>query len=327
MLTSELYAPGKIRLVEVPEPVLAPTPPDGVSGQIIFQPETTCLCGSDLPYFIGSDEWPIERGHSLHEMIGRVTATNGKRWQVGDRVLAVPRSQKGLSERFIVDENRVVEIATDLPEEQVLMAQPLGTVIYALKKVSQILDRDVAVVGQGPMGQLITASLRNLGARHIIGIDLLESRLKLSLQMGATETVCNAGRDPVAAVMEILGGNLPDVVVECVGHKDQQLNLCIDLCKRCGQLLCFGLPPEFVYGFRFRDLYMKNLTVHTSIDPDFSRDFPLAVRWIREKRIDVSPLVTHTYPLSRLQEAFELFRDRRDGVCKVIIEFPSKRTA
>ena len=75
MLTGELYAPGKIRLIEVPEPKLAPTPPDGVSGQIIFQPETTCLCGSDLPYFNGWDEWPIEQGHSLHEMIGTVTAT------------------------------------------------------------------------------------------------------------------------------------------------------------------------------------------------------------------------------------------------------------
>lgn len=325
MLTGDPYAPGKIRLIEVPEPELGPTPPEGVSGQIIFQPETACLCGSDLPYFTGSDEWPIEQGHSLHEMIGTVIATNGRRWRVGDRVLAVPRSQKGLSERFIVEEDRAVEIAANLPEEQILMAQPLGTVICALKKIPNILDLDVVIVGQGPMGQLMNASLRNMGARHIIGMDLLEGRLKVSLRMGATETVCNADKDPIIAVREVLGGSLPDLVIECVGHKDQQLNLCIDLCKHAGQLLCFGLPPEFVKGLRFRDLYMKNITLVTSIDPDFSRDFPLAMRWIREGRIDVSPIITHTFPLDRLQAAFELFRDRKDGVCKVIVEFPSKK--
>ncbi|MGA2082707.1 MAG: zinc-binding dehydrogenase [Holophaga sp.] len=325
MLTSELHAPGKIRLIEVPEPELAPAPPEGASGQIIFQPETACLCGSDLPYFNGSDEWPIELGHSLHEMIGTVVATNGKRWRVGDRVLGVPRMQRGLSERFILDEDRAVRIATSLPEEQILMAQPLGTVIFALKKLPNILDLDVAVVGQGPMGQLMNAALSNLGARNIIGLDLVESRLQVSPRMGATATVCNARRDPIAAVKELLGGSLPDIVIECVGHKDQQFNLCIDLCKEGGRLLFFGVPPAFIDGLRWRDLLTKNVTVHTSMNPDFRRDFPLAVRWLEEGRIDVSPIITHTYPLVRLQEAFELFRDRKDGAIKVIIRFPSRR--
>ena len=108
MLTGDMYAPGKIRLIDVPEPMLEPVPPEGCNGQIIFQPETTCLCGSDLPYFNGWDEWPIEHGHSLHEMIGTITATNGNKWRVGDRVLAVPLMQQGLSERFILDEDRAI---------------------------------------------------------------------------------------------------------------------------------------------------------------------------------------------------------------------------
>jgi threonine dehydrogenase-like Zn-dependent dehydrogenase len=325
MLTSDMYAPGKIRLIDVPEPVLAPTPPDGVSGQIIFQPETTCLCGSDLPYFNGWDEWPIEQGHSLHEMIGTVTATNGKRWKVGDRILAVPVMQQGLSERFVLDENRCIEIATNVPEDQALMAQPLGTAIFALKKLPNLLDTDVVVVGQGPMGQLMNASVSNMGARNVIGIDLLESRLKVSPKMGATATVCNAKQDPVEAVKKILGGNLPDIVIECVGHADQQFNLCIDLCKQAGRLLFFGVPPNVVNGLRWKDLFYKNVTVHTSVNPDFRRDFPLAMQWIKEGRVNVAPIITHTYPLVKLQEAFETFRDRKDGAIKVIVKFPSAK--
>jgi threonine dehydrogenase-like Zn-dependent dehydrogenase len=253
-------------------------------------------------------------------MIGTVTATNGQRWRIGDRVLAVPVAQQGLAERFLLDENRAIPVATNIPEDQALMAQPLGTAIFALKKLSNLLDLDVAVVGQGPMGQLMNATLRNMGARQIIGIDLLEERLKVSHKMGATAIVCNSQEDPVSAVKRILNGNLPDIVIECVGHAEQQLNLCIDLCRHEGELLCFGVPPQFINGLRWRDLFFKNVTVHTSVGPDFRRDFPLAMQWIAEGRIDV----THRFPLSRLQEAFELFRDRRDGAIKVIVEFPSR---
>jgi threonine dehydrogenase-like Zn-dependent dehydrogenase len=324
MLAGDMYAPGKIRLIDIPEPTLADVPPDGISGQIIFQPETTCLCGSDLPYFNGWDEWPIEVGHSLHEMIGTVTATNGRKWKVGDRVLAVPVGQQGLFERYVLNENQAISIATNIPEEHALMAQPLGTAIFALKKLPNLLDVDVAIVGQGPMGQLMNAALRNMGARHIIGIDLLESRLQVSPRMGATETVCNSDEDPVEAIRKILGGNLPDIVIECVGHANQQLNHCIDLCRQGGQLLCFGVPPKLVNGLRWRDLFFKNVTVHTSVGPDFGRDFPLAMQWIGEGRVDVSPIITHRFPLSQLQQAFELFRDRRDGAIKVIVDFPAK---
>lgn len=324
MLAGDMYAPGKIRLIEVPEPVLPDVPPDGVAGQIIFQPETTCLCGSDLPFFNGWDEWPIEIGHSLHEMIGTVVATNGRRWKPGDRVLAVPEMQLGLFERYVLDERRAIPIATNVAEEQALMAQPLGTAIFALKKLPNLLDQDVAVVGQGPMGQLMNAALRNMGARQIIGIDLLESRLEVSPKMGATATVCNARRDPVDAVRKILHGRLPDIVIECVGHADQQFNLCIDLCRHGGRILCFGVPPATIDGLRWRDLFFKNATVHTSVNPDFQQDFPLAMQWTREGRIDVSPIITHRFPLSRMQEAFETFRDRRDGAIKVIVDFPAK---
>ena len=266
MLTSEIYAPGKIHLIDVPEPELSAAPLDGVSGQIIFQPETTCLCGSDLPYFNRWDEWPIEQGHSLHEMIGTVTATNGKKWNVGDRVLAVPCKQQGLSERFILDENRAITVATNIPEEQALMAQPLGTAIFALKKLPNILDLDVVVVGQGPMGQLMNASLRNMGsARDRLSVLICWKAVsKRSPKMGATATVCNAKDDPVVAVKEILGGSLADIVIECVGHADQQFDLSIDLCKHAGRILVFGVPPKAINSRNWRDMFFKGVwTVHT----------------------------------------------------------------
>jgi threonine dehydrogenase-like Zn-dependent dehydrogenase len=321
LLAGQICEPGKIRLVEVREPKLA------AAGQIIFQPEITCLCGSDLPFFDGPGEWgpyPQKVGHSLHEMVGTVVDSSGQRFRPGDRVLAVPTEQMGLFQRFAVSEQRAVPLDPRKPPEHTVLAQPLGTVIYALKKLPVVHDKDVAVVGQGPIGQIFCAALRNLGARKIIAIDRLPSRLEMSPKMGATDVICSATDDPVDAVRHITDDKMPDIVVEAVGHQEQALNLCVSLCSHGGRLLYFGVPPETLDGVRWRDLFFKNITVHTSVNPEFSRDFPLAMRWIAEGRIDLSPLVTHRFDLEDIQQAFETFRDKKDGAIKVLVDFPSR---
>lgn len=325
MLAGHFPAPGRVELVDAPEPCLKNPPgsSDG-TGRIVFQPECGCLCGSDLPYFEGTDpRYPAQIGHSLHEMIGTVIDTDGTRFRPGDRVLAVPVDQQGLFERFIVDEQRAIPLDPRALEEHALLAQPLGTVLFALKKLPEVMDKDVAVVGQGPIGQLFCAALRNLGAREIIAIDRLESRLRTSPQMGATATICTTEQDAIERVREITGGAMADIVVEAVGHNDQALNLCIDLCRQAGRILYFGVPPDRIHEIRWRDLFVKNLTVHTSVNPDFRRDFPLAMRWIGEGRIDVSKIITHRFPLAAIQEAYETFSERKEGALKVLVEFPT----
>ncbi|MBQ16246.1 MAG: alcohol dehydrogenase [Planctomycetaceae bacterium] len=321
-----MNAPGRVELVDIPEPELPTRDPSG-PGQILFQPTLSCLCGSDLPFFQGSDEFPIQEGHSLHEMIGTVVATNGEKFKSGDEVLAVPIDQRGLYERYLVDETRVIPVDKRVPGEHALLAQPLGTVIYALKKLPNVLDLDFAVVGQGPIGQLYNMALSNMGARQVIGVDLLPSRLAHSVKLGATATVCNAEVDAVEAVAELTGGRMVDVVIEVVGHADQAINLCISLARQGGRMLYFGVPPEILDGVRWRDLFLKNLTVHTSVNPDFERDFPLAMRWIGEGRVDVSGLVTHRFPIHEIQQAFEMFNERREGCLKVFLDYPGVASA
>ncbi|MCA9059586.1 MAG: alcohol dehydrogenase catalytic domain-containing protein, partial [Planctomycetaceae bacterium] len=174
MLAGHITEKRRIQLVDVDEPVL-PSAQDA-PGQMIFQPELTCLCGSDLPFFDQDFEdhpipYPQPVGMSLHEMVGTVVATNGTRWQPGTRVLAVPVGQHGFFERYVLSEQRSIALDPRLPDELALMAQPFGTVIHALKKLPNMIDRDVVVLGQGPIGQMFNVGLRNLGARRIIGID------------------------------------------------------------------------------------------------------------------------------------------------------------
>lgn len=204
-----------------------------------------------------------------------------------------------------------------------MLSQPLGTAIYALRKLPNLIDLNVAVVGQGPMGQIFNACLRNLGARQVIGIDRVAGRLELSPRMGATSAIDIERDDPVRAVARLTGDRMADVVIEAVGHANHALNLCIDLCAEEGALFSFGVPPEVIDGLEWRKLFFKKMTVHTSVNPDFNRDFPLAMRWISEGRLDLSPLITHRFPLKEIQRAYETFRDRKDEALKVLVEFPS----
>ena len=324
MLAGHFITPRVVKLVDVPEPEL----PAGSSGQIVFQPEMTCLCGSDLPYFDGDFEghvvqYPQPIGMSLHEMVGTVVATNGSRWKPGTRVLAVPVGQHGLFERFVLSEDRAIALAPGLPDEIAMLAQPFGTVVHALKKLPNMIDRDVVILGQGPIGQMFNIGLRNMGARRIIGVDPIESRLKLSNRMGATDTICSHGLNAGDTVRTILQGQLADVVIEAVGHKAQAFNDAVELAKPGGEILFFGVPAASIDGVALRAAMLKNLTIRTSLHPDFDRTFPLAMQWIAEDRVNLAPLITHRFPLHDLQTAFDTFRDRRDGASKVLVVFPS----
>ena len=318
MLAGEIYKPQKIRLVEVDEPQLAPHGTD----QIIFQPELACLCGSDLPYFEGDyAEFVPQVGQSLHEMIGRVVATNGSKFVEGDRVLCVPVHHFGLCERFVATERQAIPL---LPgdDSHLLLAQPLGTVICALRKLPNLINQNVVVVGQGPMGQIFCAALRMLGAKSIIAVEPVAKRLKVSPQMGATHTVDPGAENVIDAVKEITDGAMADLVIEVVGHREQQINQCIPLCRPHGTMLLFGVPCQQLEQLDLGELFWRNLKIQASVMPEFDVDFPLAMQWISEGRVDLTPIITHRYALSNIQAAFELFRERQHGVLKVLIDFP-----
>ncbi len=326
MLAGNITSARRISLVDVPEPMLPSA--QVAPGQMIFQPEMTCLCGSDLPYFDGNFEghpieYPQPVGMSLHEMVGTVVATNGKRWTPGTRVLAVPVGQQGLFERFVLSEDRACALIPGLPDELAMLAQPFGTVVHALKKLPNMIDRDVVVLGQGPIGQMFNCGLRNLGARRIIGIDPIESRLSLSRTMGATHTICARGIDAASAVRDLLDGQLAEVVIEAVGHQAQAFNDAVELTRPNGQILVFGVPPQSIDGVALRAAMWKNLSITTSLHPDFERTFPLAMQWIAEGRVNLRPLITHRFALSDIQTAYDIFRDRIDGAQKVLVVFPS----
>ena len=90
------------------------------------------------------------------------------------------------------------------------------------------------------------------------------------------------------------------------------MNLAIKLLRRNGTLLSFGLPHKYKYNLAFNEFFWNEGRLISSLDPTVE-DFRIAVDLIANKRIDVSPLITHAFPLSEAQQAFTLFANRADG--------------
>ena len=299
--------------------------PDIDAGEILVKLEVGSICGSDLPYFLFDTSHPLLSGLScplppmlsLHELVGQVTQSRSEHFKEGDRVLALPTiPHQGFAEYFVSSDDRAVPLPVG-PASRLVVSQPLGTVVHAGSKLPDIVGKTAVVLGQGPTGQLFTALLRHLGVAQLIAVDLLPERLSVSIRMGATDTICGNGAAVVNAVETITGGRRADLVVEVVG-KAETLNLAMQLLKRNGTLLAFGLPHKHNYDFAFHEFFWNEGRLICSLGPTVD-DFRVAVDMIATGVIDVEPLLTHSFPFSQAQEAFTVFADRADGVIKVVL--------
>jgi threonine dehydrogenase-like Zn-dependent dehydrogenase len=318
MLAGQIVGPSLLKMIEVPVPDIA-------DGEILVKLQVGSICGSDLPYFLFDTSHPALTGASaplpatlsLHELTGFVAQSRSKRFSEGDRVLALPTiPHRGLAEYFVSSDDRAVHLP-DGPATHLVLAQPLGTVVHACNKLPELIGQTVVVLGQGPIGQLFTALLRQLGVAQLIAVDLLPERLKVSTLMGATHTICGKAEEVIATIETITDGKWADLVVEAIG-KTETLKLAAQLIRRNGTLLAFGLPHQYNYDFAFHEFFWKEGRLICSLGPTVD-DFRVAVDLISNDVIAVAPLVTHTFPFNRAQEAFTLFADRTDGVIKVCL--------
>lgn len=320
MRAGQITARGRIEVVDA-------RPRRPAEGEVIVSLETACLCGSDIPYFSEAhDHYPLPVGLSLHEIVGTIVESASQTFRVGDRVLAMPIGLRGLYEHLTIGDDRLVSIESGFDNDTAVLAQPMATVLSALRTLPGLIGATVAVVGQGPIGLLFDLCLSRLGAARIVGIDLREDRVARSCQFGATDAICARRVDAVEAVRELTGGAMADLVVEAVGHEEQALNACIDLCRDSATLLYFGVPPDRLNDVAWHAAFRKRLTIKLTTPSDLRPFVQLAWQSIRQHQIDLSPLITHRYPFADIQRAFETYRDRRDGALKVMIDFDPGRS-
>lgn len=300
-------------------------------GELLVRSAYASICGSDLHAVYPANTppgLPRPPGFPGHEGVGEVVASNHPDFRQGDRVLTVPNYVAGMcfAEYQTIPASYCLPLPdSGVPPQHLLMAQQLGTVVYALqRRPVDVAGKTVAVIGQGSAGAFFTFLLRRAGAAKVLVSDLSEARLEYSRRLGADVVVNAAHAHFAQAVAEATGGRGADMVVEAVGT-DDTLAQSVELAASGGELLWFGLPfGQERLPFSFAQFFMKRLcaaTTYGAQDEPGHRSFREALDLIVKGEIDVAPLVSHVLPIEQIGRAFELAHTRDDGALKVSLRF------
>ena len=318
--------------------------------QVVVRMRVAAVCGSDLHNYRASAESLAARGQNRiipgHEPCGDVVALGPdvRGVRVGDRVvvyhyLGCGHCKHCLSgyiqwcperrgyggpihgsdaDLLLTNEVNCLPLPPELGYvDGAFIACQAGTAYSALGKLSPSGKDTLAVFGLGPVGLSGVMIGKALGAR-VVGIDLLEERLELALQLGVDEVV-DAGREEVAKRLKPLtGGEGPGLAFETSGSGAAHQQL-VDS-------LAFGGKAAFV-GFGARDrtvnlteIIGRQLTLMGSFVSPIGMYWDLAAFLVRH-HVPLEAMVTHRFALEDAPEAFRLADSGRTG--KVVFEWPA----
>jgi Zn-dependent alcohol dehydrogenases, class III len=222
----------------------------------------------------------------------------------------------------IVSENRV----TPIPQDFDLKLAPLfgcaiTTAIGVINNNAHVkVGQSVVVFGVGGVGLCIAQAAEMVSAYPIIAIDVVDSKLEMATQFGATHCI-NSKRvaDIDKAVRDIVGGGGADVVVETTGNA-RVIETAYGLAQAKGKTILVGVPRKgdniSIYSLPLH--FKKILTGSEGGDAEPHNDIPRYVRLVQAGKVRLSGLITHEFPLAKINDAIRMVREGEAG--RVIVD-------
>ena len=207
-------------------------------------------------------------------------------------------------------------IPDGVTDEQALLVGDVLATGYWAAQISEIRQRDtVLIIGAGPTGLCTLQCVRLLQPKRIIVCDVDESRLCfVNAHYPEVLTTGPEGLGEFVRAHSDHGG--ADVVLEVAGAENT-----LELAWRCARpnaIVTVVALYDKAQTLPLPDMYGKNLIFKTGgVD---GCDCEETLKLISEGKLDTEPLITHTYPLAKIDEAYELFENKQDGVIKIVIE-------
>jgi alcohol dehydrogenase len=206
-----------------------------------------------------------------------------------------------------------------LADEQVVLLADIASTGFSGAESAQIKIGDAVVIfAQGPIGLCATAGAKLMGATLIIAVDGDRNRLQVARQMGADVTLDFHESDVVAEVQKLTGGGA-DVAIEALGTQETFEGALRSL-RPGGTLSSLG-----VYSGKLQIPYepfaagLGDYRIVTTLCPGGKERMRRLMEVVRRGRVDLTPLLTHTFSLDRINDAYDLFGSRAEGVLKVAI--------
>ena len=231
----------------------------------------------------------------------------GKRLHNDKGDINVFYSQGSFAEHVIVHESSAIKVRSDAPPEVVcLLSCRITTGVGAVSRRAGVrAGESVVIFGCGAVGMGAVMGARLCGAGQIIAVDLVEERLEMARQLGASHTI-NASRDnPQQRAFEITGGGA-DYALECIGNIKVMMQA-FSCLHSTGTLVIAGAPPaadmvsfypfEFLFGKTVKGTFLGNVWPKIEI--------PRLVELFMDGQLPIDRLVATSYRLEQINEAIE----------------------
>lgn len=237
-------------------------------------------------------------------------------WRLGNTI-------DGCQAEFVLIPNAMANLAPipdGLTDEQVLMCPDIMSTGFSGAERAGIRIGDaVAVFAQGPIGLCAAVGARLSGATQIFAVDGLNERLTISRTLSADQVINFREQDPVSAIREATGGRGVDVAIEALGAQST-FEACLRTLKPGGTLSSLGVySGKLVLPLDAFAAGLGDYAIVTSLCPGGKERMRRLMSVLESGRADLRPLVTHRFPLDRIEEAYDLFVNQLDGVLKIAI--------
>ncbi|WP_234196389.1 MDR/zinc-dependent alcohol dehydrogenase-like family protein [Pseudacidovorax sp. NFM-22] len=315
MQAAVLAEPGRFAVAQVARPRPGP-------GQVLLRLEGCGVCASSLPVWEGRPwfDYPLPPGAPGHEAWGRIEAVGAgvEGLRPGQRVAAL--SYAGHAEFDVADAAAVLPLPPSL-EGLPFPGEPLACAANILERSDIRAGQTVAIVGIGFLGAVLTRLASQAGAR-VIALSRRAYARQMALRFGAEEALDVADlQAATAAVAELTGGRLCERVIEAAGLQST-LDLASALAAEGGRLVIAGYHQDGLRQVNLQQWNWRGLDVvnaHERQPARYIDGMRRAIAWVQEGRLDPREFFTHQLPMSRLDEALTLTRERPDGFLKALV--------
>lgn len=290
--------------------------------EVLVKVEVCGLCNWEKGFFTGA----LPRGAEMtlgHEWAGTVVqaGANVAQISVGDKVTVLPDQLEGFAQYAAVKGNNCFKVADSVNIKDAFI-EPLKCVVTVIRAVQPQAGDFGVVLGCGPMGLWVIQALRGGLLSGLIAIDIEEEKLALADKYGATHRINSKKEDINETVKEITGGHMCDFVVEGTG-----LPAMIEAGSRLlkqgrGRLGLMSYYEEPVEKLDFRPIADRGVEIYNP-QPVYSEngleDARRAVQLLNRGTFRQEDIITHRFPLERIQEAFETMAKKPKGYIKGVI--------
>ncbi len=350
MRAARFEGKGAIRLRELPRPVPGP-------GEALVRVRLTTICGTDVHILRG--EYRIPEGLIVgHEFVGVVEELGPgvEGYERGERVIVgatTPCGQcraclsgcagqcghggsgfeaaggwrlgntlDGCQADYVVvpsAQANLARIPGGVSDEQVLFCTDIMSTGFAAVEHARIkLGDAVVVLAQGPIGLCATAGAKLSGASLVIAVDSIPQRLVMAKRMGADVTIDFTQQDVLAEVARLTDGGA-DVAIEALGRQET-FESALRAVRLGGIVSSVGvysghlsIPVDAIAAG------LGEKTVIMTLCPGGKERMRRLMSIAIAGRAPFEELITHSFPLDRIEEAYELFSHQREGVMKIAI--------